>query len=321
MSRAILAWLPTSTIGLCHLFVVYVAWGSTFLAARLALRGGSGFGPCWLAATRGLLAGTVLLGIALLRREPISLNPRVASKLALTGILFWGVGQSAMAWAMQTADSGYAAITVATVPLWIVLLEAARYRRFVWGYSMAGVITGFVGTGLLSLGCTKNQLTVPMRLPQLAILFSAFCWAWGSTIQVEESPTLPVIVSAGYQLLFGGIACLVIALAAGEGFPSPTPQATLACLYLALIGSCVAFGCYLKALRLLPSPVVSSFAYVNPLIAVTLGAIYLGEQVSFGTVVGMLVIFLGVAAVFRASGALLTFTHSARPGAPETVRA
>ena len=222
VGTAILAWLPMSTVGLCHLFIVYVAWGCNFLATRVALREGSGFGPCWLAATRGLLAGTVLLGTALLRRDPISLKPRVASQLVLTGILLWGVGQGAMAWAMQTADSGYAALMLATVPLWTVLLEAARYRRFVRGYSMTGVITGFLGTGLLSLGCTRNQLMVSTRLPQLAILFSAFCWAWGSTIQIEESPTLPVIVSAGYQLLFGGIACLVIALAAGEGFPSPT---------------------------------------------------------------------------------------------------
>ena len=244
MGTAILAWLPMSTVGLCHLFVVYLVWGSSFLATRLALREGSGFGPFWLAAARGLLAGMVLLGIALLRRQPISFKPRVASQLMLTGILLWGIGQGAMAWAMQTADSGYAAIILATVPLWTVLLEAVRYRRFVRGYSMVGVITGFLGTGLLSLGCTGNQLTVSMRLPQLAILFSAFCWAWGSTIEIEESPALPVIVSAGYQLLFGGIACLVIALVAGESFPSPTPQATLACLYLTLIGSCIAFGCY-----------------------------------------------------------------------------
>jgi drug/metabolite transporter (DMT)-like permease len=249
--------------GLGYLLVVYVVWGSTYLAIRIAVREGAGFPPFSMGAMRILAAGSVLLLWAAASGRPLRLSRRELLVLSGSGLLLWVGGNGLVVWAEQRAESSYAALLVSSAPGCVALLEAALDRR-----------------------------------SPTAILAAA-TWGLGSVGQRRRPVAVPPLVSAGYQLVLGGVGMALVALLAGEPLPSPTPEAWAAWSYLVVFGSLLGFTSYIQVLHLLPTSVAMTYAYVNPAIAVLLGALVLGEAITPGMLGGMALVLLGVAGVFR----------------------
>jgi drug/metabolite transporter (DMT)-like permease len=219
--------------------------------------------------------------------------------LAVSGALLWLGGNGLVVWAEQTAHSGYAALLVSSAPLWAALIESLLDRRLPTPLLVVALLVGLAGVGLLTLpSLAAGSAGGPAAIA--ALLLAALTWSIGSILQQRRPVQVPPLVSAAYQLLLGGVAVACAALVAREPLPQPTAEAWLAWAYLVVVGSLVGFTSYVQVLRLLPTPVGMTYAYVNPVIAVLLGAILLEEPISIWTLTGMALVLVGVAGVFRA---------------------
>ncbi len=287
-----------SGTGLLALLVVYLVWGSTYLAIRYAVREGSGFPPFTMAASRALLGGSILLFIGLLLRHRARLSRTEWGWLSLSAVLMWNGGNGLVTWAEQHAHSGYAALVVGTTPMFSALVESAFNRRRPSLGLVLSLLVGFAGLFLLTWPVLHHR-TRGDGWATLALVAAPFCWSLGSTIQQRHPLNLPVVVSAGWQQVVGALGFVVLIALTGEPRPHPTPEAWWAWGYLILFGSVISFTAYVVALRRLPMPVVMTYGYVNPVIAVLLGWFFLHEEVTLTTACGMLLILAGVAGVFR----------------------
>lgn len=291
MRRAYLAWIAVCLI-----------WGTTYLAIRISLET---IPPLLMAAMRWIAAGGLLILVLALRREPMPAR-REWPALATLGILLLGFGNGAVVWAEQTVPSGLTAVLVATSPFWMVGIDALMpdgepitVRR------LLGLVVGFGGIMLLvwpelQLGSGSGFLA-----GVIATQIACVGWALGSSYArhrgrghaLEEN----VLATAAFEMLFGGIALLIVALALGEtarlSFTSRTGGALL---YLIFVGAIAGFSAYAYALKYLPVATVSLYAYVNPIIAVVLGALVLGEPFSAR---------MGIAAAVVLTGMLLVKTR------------
>ena len=287
----------TPVTGLLHLLVVYLVWGSTFLAIRVAVRPGSGFPPFWMGTWRVLLGGALLLAWAGLRRKRLRLTWGELGVLAASGALIWFGGNGLVTWAETRADSGFAALVFGSVPLWVALIEAGLERRPPSASLLISTMVGLVGLALLSVPVLVRRQ--PGEAASILALFvAAISWAAGTVLQRRRAVAVAPQVSAGYQQLAGGAAYAVAAMLSREPWPQPTSEALGAWGYLVVFGSVVAFTSYVAAVQLLPTRIVVTHAYVNPLIAVALGAVVLGEPVTGWTLAGMVCTLAGVAGVF-----------------------
>ena len=288
----------TVPAGMLHLSIVYVIWGSTYLAIRIAVREGSGFPPFTLSMTRVLLSGALLLILGILRRKRIQPSRDELVVLLGSGLLLWTGGNGLVTWAEQRADSGLAAMIVGSMPIWTALIEAVVDRRLPTLRLILALMVGFIGISLLSIPSLRTGIRADV-LAILALLSAPISWATGSVLQSRRQTSLAPQVSAGYQSLFGGLGFLVLVVVFGEPKPVPTNEAWLAWGYLVLFGSVIAFTSYVQVLKLLPMSIAMTYAYVNPVIAVLLGALILGEPITLWTVSGAVLVILGVAGVFR----------------------
>ncbi len=288
---------PLSLAGLGYLGVVYLVWGSTYLAIRVAVREGSGFPPFAMGATRLPISGLFLLALAALRGRSLRLPREEWAVVLGSGALLWTAGNGLVAWAEQRADSGYAALVIGSVPLWVAMFEAALDRRAPSLSLLGALLVGFAGIGLLTLPVLQAGARADV-LSVLALLGAAVAWSAGSLWQQRRPVSSSPMVSAGYQQLVGGLGLAPLSLAAGEPLPRPTEEAWAAWAYLVLFGS-LAFFAYVQTLRLLPISVSMTYAYVNPVIAVMLGWLILDEPVTGWTLAGAALVLLGVAGVFR----------------------
>ncbi|MGD9675166.1 MAG: EamA family transporter [Candidatus Bipolaricaulia bacterium] len=284
--------------GLLHLLVVYVVWGSTYLAIRVAVRDGAGFPPFALGALRLVTAGSALLAWGAWKKSRLRLTRREIVTLAAAGLLLWPCANGLVNLAEQRVDSGYAALLVATVPIWTALLDALADRRSPGWRFLISLAAGFAGVGLLSV--PRLLSAGPADALSVSLLLVApVTWALGSVLQARRPVGTTPVVSAAYVQLFGALGFTVFSLAAREPWPSPTPAAWAAWSYLVVAGSIAAFTSFVRALRLLPTGIVMTYAYVNPVIAVLLGALILGERISPLAVGGMALVLVGVWGVLR----------------------
>lgn len=196
------------------------------------------------------------------------------------------------------AESSYAALLVSSAPVWVALLEAALARRAPTVLLAASLLVGLGGVGLLAAPALAAAATVDAA-SALALILAAVTWGLGSVLQHRHPVNVPPLVSAGYQLLFGAGGLALAALVAGEPLPTPTAEAWAAWGYLVVAGSLFGFTSYVQVLHLLPTSVAMTYAYVNPVIAVILGALILGEAITPGMLGGMALVLLGVAGVFH----------------------
>jgi drug/metabolite transporter (DMT)-like permease len=284
--------------GLAHLFVVYIVWGSTYLGIRLAVREGSGFPPFVMAGTRIFCAGLILMLLCLLRGKSLRAKRSDLAVFAASGVLLWFGGNGLVSWAEKYAASGYAAILVGSQPLWTMTLESFLDRRRPTGRLVLSLLVGLAGVVVLNY----HVLQHPEReqvLPALALCLAVVFWGSGMVLQKRRPVSLSAEANSAYQLIFGSIALLIASRIAGEPRPTPTPEALAAWGYLIVFGSVIAFTSFVKALQTLPMSVVTTYAYVNPVIAVLLGAILIDEPITRWTVAGSALTLLGVAGVFH----------------------
>jgi len=281
-----------------HLGIVYLVWGSTYLAIRVAVREGSGFPPFSMGASRVILAGLLLLGWAALSRKRVRPTGRELLVLGGSGLLLWSVGNGLVLWAEQRADSSLAALMVGTTPIWAVLIEAALDRRRPSPLLLAGLFSGLMGIGLLSAPVLAGGVRADV-LSVVALALAAIAWAMGSVLQNRNPVDLALRVSSGYQHLAGGMGFLVLVLLMREPLPRPQPQALAAWGYLLVFGSLIAFTSYVQTLRKLPMSIATTNAFVNPVIAVILGAALLQEPITPWNVSGAALVLLAVAGAFR----------------------
>lgn len=269
------------------LAIVYVVWGSTYLAIRLALEGG--WPPLMgVSGSRFVLAGGAMY--AFLRWRGVA-APSVAQwkNLAVMGALLLGLGNGCVVLAQQHVSSGLAAVAVASMPLWMGVFgmwRGLRPSRMEW----MGIAIGFAGVLWLNAG---SSLTAsPFGLVML--LVAPVAWAFGSIWSRGRDLPSPFMTAAG-QMLCGGVLLVSMGLLRGEGFDAvPTLHGTLALLYLAVFGSIVAFSAFVWLLHHVRPTLVSSYAYVNPVIAVALGAWLAGERFTAHDLGAMAVILAGV---------------------------
>lgn len=267
------------------LFALYFIWGSTYLAIRIGLHS---YPPFLMAGLRFLGAGSVLY--AVLRWRGMAAPTRTQwFNAAITGTLLLGMGNGLVCYAEQSVASGLAAVAVASMPLFAAVfggLYGHWPRRMEW----LGLGVGFAGVVLLNLGGGMAGAT----LGAIALIVAAAAWAFGSVwSRRREMP--PAAMNTAAQMLTGGAILFVGALLGGERLPAaPAASATLAVVYLGVFGSIVAFSAYLYLLNTVRPALATSYAYVNPPVAVLLGALFAGETVHALDLAAMAVILAGV---------------------------
>jgi drug/metabolite transporter (DMT)-like permease len=289
---------PLNRAGLFHLMVVYLVWGSTYLAIRVAVREGAGFPPFTLAFMRVVAASGILLAWAWLKGDRLRLTRSEFLLMLGSGILLWVGGNGLVTWAEMRASSGLAALLVAAMPIWGELINAVTDRRLPSAKMLGAILLGFAGVGVLSTPILR-QGTQADVLGVVALLLAPFFWALGSIWFQRRKPDLTIRAVSAWQQICGGLGFLVVILIRGEPLPAPTSEAWLAWGYLVLFGSVVAFTSYMATLRLLPYQVVMTYAYANPVIAVFLGWLILGEEVTAYTLAGAALVVAGVAGIFN----------------------
>ena len=304
--------------------VVYVVWGSTYLGIALAIET---MPPLLMAALRFLVAGALLYAVAR-RLQPAAARPDRSQWAAalLTGGLLLGVGNGGVSWAQQTVPSGIAALVIATIPLWIVVLDRLFFGARLSWISVVGVAIGFAGVAILADPTSPEGIDTTGGL---LLLVAAGGWATGTLLSRGQRLTVAPLVGAGMQMLCGGAALLVAGIAAGElgkvDVGAVSMRSALGLTYLVLFGSILAFSAYVWLLRTASTALVATYAYVNPIVAVALGAAFLDEAVTTRTLVaGGLVV--GAVALIVSAGARRSPEHgearsrSERPGAAAVAR-
>jgi drug/metabolite transporter (DMT)-like permease len=288
---------------LAGLGIVYVVWGSTYLAIRVMVRD---VPPLLGAGTRFLLAGGLLLAFIAVRRggfSAVRVSRGALASAALIGALLPAGGNGLVTVAEKHVPSGLAALLVAAVPLWVVVYRTV-FRDRVAATTLLGVGLGFAGVALLLAPGSGSGGTIGGSL--LIVLASA-SWAAGSF----ASPRLPLpvdpLVSTGWQMLFGGGVLAVAGLAAGETSDVTTSvfstDALLSLGFLIVFGSLLAYSAYVWLLQHAPISEVATYAYVNPVIAVALGWAILGESFGTQTLIGAAIIVGSVAIIVRKESA------------------
>lgn len=270
------------------LVTVYVVWGSTYFAIRLALES---FPPFLMAAVRFLCAGALLYGLARLRGEPAPTRAQWLNSAKVGALLLAG-GNGLVVFAEQYVASGLAAILIASVSLWATLfggLFGAWPTRRQW----VGIAIGLGGLTLLNVGADLRGNTLGIA----ALLLAAVSWAFGSVWSRRLSLPSSAMASAA-EMLAGGVLLLGITAVRGERLShAPSLSATLALAYLVLFGSILAFSAYVLLIRRASPAVATSYAYVNPVVAVLLGVSFGGEHIGPLTIVALAIILSGVALV------------------------
>lgn len=283
--------------GLANLAVVYLVWSSTYLAIRIAVREGAGFPPFTMGLMRAALGGGLLILWAYLQKQRVRITRREMLVLFASGTLLWMLGNGLVAFAEQRTASGLAALLLAATPIWTALIEAIWDRKLPSPRLFAVLVIGFLGIVVLTL----PSLTSGVHADVIAILLlqiASVAWSAGSVYQARNQLSLTPRVSSGYQMLFGAIGFALMMVLTNEPAPTPNQEAWLAWLYLVIFGT-LAFTAYVTALKLLPTRIVMTYAYINPVLAMLLGYFILHEQITTYTLVGSALVLLGVAGVFR----------------------
>ena len=272
-------WVPLAML------VLYIVWGSTYLAIRIAL---SSYPPFLLAGLRFALAGLLLFGYLRLRGNALP-TARQWRNAAFTGVLLLGFGNGLVCYAELSVSSGVSAVAVASMPLFAAIF-AGLYKQWPSGRETLGLLIGFLGVVVLNLGSALSG----SHLGAAALLVAATAWAFGSVWSKHQDMPQGMMNTAT-QMLCGSIALLAAGFLGGEQLPvHPALHATLAAAYLVLFGSLIAFSAYLYVLKHARPALATSYAYVNPPIAVLFGVLLLGEKVGPYDLAGMAVILVGV---------------------------
>lgn len=279
---------------------VCILWGTTYLAIRIGVEE---WPPMIFAGFRWLLAGIML--IAFLKAKGYKM-PGVKDFLnvSIMGILLLGFGNGLVVYGEMSVPSGLAALLITTVPFWIVGIESVMPHGIRLNLRvLSGLVIGLLGVAVI-FGTDLNALTDPSYLRGIiSLLVAVFLWALGTLYSKYRRVSVAALTSAAFQMLVAGVLQSAIGLILGEqhglsiGF-----HGWMAFAYLVIFGSLFGYTSYIYAVSHLPVSFVSTYAYINPVIALILGWIVLGERLDISTVLSAVIIFAGVALVKSGTG-------------------
>jgi drug/metabolite transporter (DMT)-like permease len=277
------------------LFAIYVLWGTTFLAIRIAVEE---LPPLFAAGVRFFTAGVVLYVFMRLKGEtkPTAIQWR---NLAIMGLLMFVAEYGPLFWAEKYVPSGIVSVLAATLPILTIVLEMLVLRQQrMRPILAAATLLGFAGVGVLLLPNGTQHLPL---VPCLAILCGATTWSLGSVL--TRSMDLPKArpLTAGAAMMLGGGTLLALSAAFGEMHPVPhiSLRGGLALLYLIVFGSLIAFTAFVWLLAHMPATRVASHAYVNPVVAIALGYFAAGEVITARTLAGTALVLISVFLILR----------------------
>jgi len=278
----------TRTGVIAALLAVYLSWGSTYLVIRIALQE---LPPFFMMGIRFFLVGIGLYVVLWLRGAPAPTGRQWGNAALIGAFLFLG-GSAGVAYAEQSVGSGLAALVIATTPLWTVLFSVIwkdRPSRLEW----AGLLLGLLGIALLNL---DNDLQAS-PLGFAALVLAALSWAFGSVWSRQLSLPKGQMAGAAQMICGGAIVLLVSAMIGERLLVVPTWRSIGAVVYLAIVGSLIGFTAYVYLLTRVRPALATSYAYVNPVIAVALGVWILDEQIGRHGIIAMVIIVASVALV------------------------
>lgn len=289
------------------LLALYIVWGSTYLAIRFSVES---IPPFLMAGTRFLISGVILYVWRRLAGDPAPTRPQWRSAV-IVGLLLLLGGNGVVSWAEQHVASGIAALIVASIPLWVALINALRPRGIKPDWRIVlGLLIGFGGIVMLVTSSTSQSSAEGMSVMGVgALLLAAFLWSIGTIISSDADMPESSLLSTGIEMLAGSAGLFLAATLAGEwkvlDLSAVTMRSLLGLVYLIAFGSLVGFTSYVWLLRNAPVSLVSTYAYVNPVIAVLLGAWLAGELINLPIVVSACIIIASVAVINTSKNAKL----------------
>ena len=276
---------------------VYLIWGSTYLAIRFVVET---LPPFFMAGTRFIVAGAVLYLVMRLRgaQRPTKIHWR---SVALIGGLMLMGGHGAVVWAEQWIPSGLTSLLIATVPLWMALLNWITTREKLNNKTVAGLVLGFAGVGLLLGDVTTMGEEHVTFIIGITVVLGALLWASGSLYSRSAKLPSPPLLATAMEMIAGGLVLLSASLVTGEWMRVRLDQVSLlsavSWVYLVMFGSLIGFTCYMYLLKATTVERVSTYAYVNPVVALFLGMTLAEEPLSLQNLLAAAIILASVAII------------------------
>ncbi len=270
------------------LWAVYIIWGSTYLAIAITVET---LPPLLAVSSRFIVAGAIMATVVVVRGGSMRVPPRAFASCVLIGCLLPGAN-AVLFYAERDVPTGLASLLIASVPLWVVVLRLVLRERLPVAV-LAGVGVGFVGVAVL-LRPEGSATTTGILL----CLLSAVMWSLGSVASARLTMPASPFAATSWEMLAGGVVMFPFGIATTSSF-SPSASSVLAWCYLVTFGSVIGYTAYTWLLANAPLGMVSTYAYVNPVVAIVLGLLFRHEHVSARILLGAAVVVSGVAAVVR----------------------
>jgi drug/metabolite transporter (DMT)-like permease len=286
------------------MLVLYLVWGSTYLGIAVAV---DTIPPFLMAASRFLIAGLILFAWSIARAGRSFKPPTLREwrDSTIVGILLLGGGMGMVAFGEKTVASGIAALFIAMMPVWVAVLGQVFLGERLPRLAVVGIVVGFAGVAILVGPSAYGGPDALEPVGTAALIFSPIAWSSGSLFASRRAvlPARP-LVATGAQMIAGGLVLVAMSGLSGElgdfRIEAVSTDSLIATAYLTMIGSLVAFTTFGWLMRVAPLPLIATYAYVNPVVAVILGALVLGEPIDPRTVVAGAVIIVAVAVIVTA---------------------
>lgn len=278
---------------------LYFIWGSTYLGIRYAIET---IPPFLMSGTRFIIAGALLFAIARARHAPWPTRANWRATLIVGTLLFLG-GNGGLVWAQQRVPSGIAALMLATIPLWMVLLDWLRGGEAPHGRVVGGLVLGFAGVALLIGPARLGGAGRVDPIGGAVLILSAISWATGAIYSREMNLPSQPFLAAAMEMLCGGAVMVLVAALSGEfarfQWAAMSTRSAFAVAYLIFVGALIGFSAFVWLMSVTSPARVSTYAYVNPLVAVFLGWAIAGEQLSARILLAAAITLSGVALIIR----------------------
>ncbi|MGA8867270.1 MAG: EamA family transporter [Candidatus Sulfotelmatobacter sp.] len=282
--------------------LVYLFWGSTYLAIDIAVQS---IPPALMCAVRFSIAGAAMLAVCALTGRQVLYAPRQIARAAIVGVLLLMGGNLTLSWAELSVPSGLAALIIAITPLWFLVLDSLLLGHHqISRRGKAGLALGIVGLLVLFYPELVSKTVLGHRefWASLSLLGGSFSWALGSVLSKKWQAGMDVFSATAWQVAAAGVGNFLFALVAGDfSHVAWTTRGLGAVMYLVVCGSWIGYTAYIWLLKHVPTSKVSTYAYVNPVVAVFLGWLILHERVDRFIAVGSAVVVLSVILVTSAT--------------------
>ncbi|RJQ62850.1 MAG: multidrug DMT transporter permease [Stygiobacter sp.] len=281
------------------LFSIYIIWGTTYLAIRIGV---TDLPPVLFTGFRWIFAGPLLMGILLLRKYKLP-TKNDWMHLGISGLLLLGGGNGLVVFAEQWVPSGLTALLITTVPFWIVGIEALLPQgKRINVFTAIGLVLGLAGIVIIFGGDFHKLFDKSYFGGIIGLMLAEVCWVAGTLYSKYKKVSVHPLMGAAGQMVVAGVVITIFGLILGEANQFHfTNSSLLAYLYLVVFGSLLGYGSYVYAIAHLPVSLVSTYAYINPIIALFLGWLVLDESISIWVVIASVVILSGVTLVKKGS--------------------